>query len=54
MESIIFAGSVFGMLWLIYIIYKSDKYKNDKKIYDLGVFEFKTKKETLHKNGLKK
>ena len=54
MESIIFTCSVFGMLWLGYIVYKSEKYKDGKKNHDLGVFAFKKTKETLLKASLKK
>ena len=54
MESIIFSGSVVGMLWLGYIVYKSEKNEDGKKNHDLGVFAFKKMKETLRKASLKK
>jgi hypothetical protein len=52
MESIIFAGAVFGMLWLCLIVYKSDKNKTGDD--NLGIFAFKVKKDVPHKAGLKK
>lgn len=52
MESLLFAGAVFGMLWLCFIIYNSDKNKRNES--DLGIFSFKSKKDTLAKVSLKK
>lgn len=52
MESIIFAGAVFGMLWLCYIVYKSDKNANVGD--DLGIFAFKSKKDSTPKVVQKK
>lgn len=52
MESIIFAGSVFSMLWLCYMFYKSGKNKNADE--DLGLFAFKVNKDTSAKAKPKK
>lgn len=51
MESIVFAGAVFGMLWLCYAVYRADKNKNSESM--LGVFVFKDKKNSLPKTSLK-
>ena len=52
MESIIFAGAVFGMILLCFIVYKSDKNKSAED--NLGLFAFKVKKDVLPRAGLKK
>ena len=52
MESIIFAGAVFCMMWLCYIVFKSDK--NKEADDDLGFFSYKANKDMPSKAGSKK
>jgi hypothetical protein len=54
MESILFAGSVFGILLICFYIYKSEKNKSQNTENPLGIFAFKVKKDTQPRAGLKK
>lgn len=52
MESILFAGAVFCMIWLCYIVFKADKSKQADA--DLGFFAYKVKKDMPSKSRPKK
>ena len=54
MESILFSGSVFGVLLICFFIYKSEKSKSQHAENSLGIFAFKVKKDTQPRAGLKK